>query len=508
MSSDMEEGQAKSSAAAPSHRLFSRRVVLIGVAYLASSLSFLVILPLLTRNLSAAEYGIWVLVLATATLSPLLVNLGLPGALVRFLAAEEDEERVRDGLYSVLLVVLCTAAATTAAIAALAPYLAIGSLSSHEDVIVVTALVVFFECINSVMYNFLRALQRIKRYTGFLVLQTLLLVVLLAITLLSGLGLMGAALSLLGSRAITGVAMMSTVARELRPRWPDTSRLREFMGYGAPLVPTDISDWAISSSDRYLIGAMLGTAMVGYYNPGYGMAAMILMLASPLRFILPAALSELFDKGLKDRVRAYLSHSLKYFVVLAVPAGVGLGLLSRELLRALTTEEISSEGHAVMPIVAVAMVLAGAQTVVGQVLIVEKRTRSLGSVMMATAGVNVVLNLALLPWLGIVGAAWSTLAAYAFALLVTAWLASARLWFVLDWRTVGGALLSSAVMGTVVWSLAGWGLAGSLAGLVVTILAGVGVYAGAMSLLGTVTRSEVRFFTGLLRGEGGSDGPA
>jgi O-antigen/teichoic acid export membrane protein len=490
----------------PSHVLFSRRLVLIGIAYLVSSLSFLVVLPILTRNLTAADYGLWVLVLASASLSPLLANLGLPGALVRFLPAEEDVERVRDAFYSVLLTVLCVAAATSAVIALLAPLLAVGSLSAHVGIIRVTALVIFVECLNSVLYNYLRALQRIKLYTGFLTAQTVLLVVLLAVALLSGTGLMGAVLALLASRALVMVSMMGTVVRELRPRWPVSWRLREFLGYGAPLVPTDISDWAISSSDRYLIGAMLGAAAVGYYNPGYGIAAMILMLAHPLKFILPAALSEMYDKGMVDRVRTYLRASLKYFLVLAVPASLGLSLLARELLLVLTTKEISSEGYIVMAPVAAAMVLGGAQIIVGQVLILEKRTRSLGSVMGVTAVLNVVINLALLPWTGIVGAAWSTLAAYAFSLAATAWIASARTKVGLDIRAVGGTVLATCVMGAVVGALVWWGLPGNLPGLVATIVVGVGVYAGAILALGTISPAEVRFFLGLVRVKGGSDG--
>ena len=486
--------------------MVSRRLLLIGVTYLVGSLSFIIILPLLTKNLTAAEYGIWVLVLAAVTLSPLVVDLGLPGAMVRFLAAESERERVQEGFYSVLLVCLCTASVAEVLLALLTPLIAVGSLSGHEDVIRLMAVVIFIDCIMSVVYNYFRTFQRIKLYSGFITLQTLLLVAFLAMTLLSDMGLHGAVLSLLVSHAIIMVAMLVLVVGELGLRRPDFSRVREFLGFGVPMVPGDLSDWALISSDRYIIGLILGVAFVGYYNPGYGLAAMILMMVNPLRFLLPSVLAVHFDTGGLDRVRSYLRASLKYFLLLAIPASVGLGLLSRDLLLVLTTPEIASEGYMVTPVLAVAMVLYGAQVILGQVLIVEKQTRKLGSVMAVTAGLNILLNLVLLPWMGIMGAAFSTLASFAFALVTTGRLSSSYIRVEVDWVAIGKVLLATALMGFVLWQMVLNDLQEGLVGIIGTISVGVGVYFGVTLLLGTLSKREYRFFWGLLRGEPSIDG--
>ncbi|NOQ52997.1 MAG: oligosaccharide flippase family protein, partial [Thermoplasmata archaeon] len=180
------EGEAAGPAEAPGQRLVSRRLLLIGATYLVASLSFIIILPLLTKNLTATEYGTWVLVLAAVTLSPLVVDLGLPGAMVRFMAAESEREKVQEGFYSVLLVCLGTASVTAVVLALLAPFIAVGPLSGQEDVIRLMAGVIFIDCIMAVVYNYFRTFQRIKLYSGFITLQTLLLVAFLAVTLLSG----------------------------------------------------------------------------------------------------------------------------------------------------------------------------------------------------------------------------------------------------------------------------------------------------------------------------------
>ena len=495
------EAEAAEPAELPGQRLVSRRLLLIGATYLVGSLSFIIILPLLTRNLTAAEYGIWVLVLAAVTLSPLIVDLGLPGAMVRFLAAESDREKVQEGFYSVLLICIGTASVTTVFLVLIAPFIAVGSLSGHEDIIRLTAAIIFIDCIMSVVYNYFRTFQRIKLYSGFITLQTLLLVALLAVTLLSDMGLYGAVVSLLVSHAIIMVAMLVLVVRELGIRRPDFSRVREFLGFGAPMIPGDLSDWALVSSDRYLIGLTLGVAFVGYYNPGYGLAVMILMMVNPLRFLLPSVLAVHFDAGNLDRVRSYLRASLKYFLLLAIPASVGLGMLSRDLLLVLTTPEIASEGYMVTPVLAVAMLLYGAQVILGQVLIVEKQTRKLGSVMAVTAGINIVLNLILLPRIGIMGAAYSTLVSFGFALVATGRLSSSYIHVDVDWVAVGKVFFATALMGIVLWLMVINDLQEGLVGIIGAILVGVGVYFGATLLLGTLSKMEYRFFWGLLRGE-------
>jgi len=496
---DIEDPQGSSA-----HRLFSRRLVLIGGTNLVLSLSAILVLPLLTKNLSASDYGIWILVLATVTLAPLVIDLGLPGAMVRFMAAERREREVQEGFYSVFLVVLCVGGVVSAAILLLAPWIATGSLSGHEDVIRLMAAAVLVDCLNSVLFNYLRTFQRIKRYSGFIAFQTILFVVLLAATLLSDMGLRGAVISLLVSRTVTLLAMLGMVVRELGLRWPRFTRVREFLRFGVPLIPADLSNWAVGSADRYVLGIVLGTAFVGYYAPGYALAAIILMMASPLRFLMPATLADLYDRNLRDRVRGYLQAALKYFLLLAIPASVGLGLLSRDLLEVLTTDEIAREGYIVTPVVAVAMVLYGVQVILNQVLLVEKETRKIGGVMSTAAVLNLVLNLLLIPVVGIAGAALATLVAFAFSMLVTARLSLGYIRVGVDRVALVKTVAASAAMGVAIWALDWADLSGGLPGIVLLVLAGFAVFAGTTLVLGTLSRGELRFFWSLLRG--GADG--
>ena len=56
-------------------------------------------------------------------------------------------------------------------------------------------------------------------------------------------------------------------------------------------------------------------------------------------------------------------------------------------------------------------------------LYVAQRQRTLGVLSLGAAIVNVGLNVWLLPWVGVVGAAWATLASFVLLAVATTWVA-------------------------------------------------------------------------------------
>ena len=474
---------------------------------LVGSLAAIVVLPMLTRSMPASDFGIWTQVTVTAILAPLLLGLGLPWALVRFLAAEDRRERVAEGLGSVLVAVAAVSTATAVALAALAPQVAAWLFGGRVDVIRLTAVIVPLECVSAVLYNYLRTFQHVRLYSGFIVLQTALLLGLISATVVLGWGLVGAVLSLLAARAVTVLAMAIAIVREVDVRWPDFSMLRQLLRFGLPMVPVDLSEWALSSADRYLIGILAGIAWVGYYGPGYAVGGIILMLVVPLRFLLPPALSEMYERGRVDQVRAFLRHGLRYFLALSIPAAVGLGLLARPLLLLLTTEEIAREGHVVVPVVAMAMVLAGVQAIMSQVLLLQKRTGTLGAVMVAAAAIDIAVNVVLIPRTGILGAALAALVAYLFATVATGALAGGELRPGPDIVVVGKIVTSTLAMMAVVLGLEAIWRPPLLLWIAAAAALGALTFAGTTVLLRTFSPREWGFFWHLL-GRGRPKGSA
>ena len=82
---------------------FIKRIGIVGIANILISLSGLIFIPIITKNFSTAEYGIWAQVNTLIALVPNIVNLGLPYTMVRFLASERDKSKIRESFYSMML---------------------------------------------------------------------------------------------------------------------------------------------------------------------------------------------------------------------------------------------------------------------------------------------------------------------------------------------------------------------------------------------------------------------
>ena len=121
---------------------------------------------------------------------------------------------------------------------------------------------------------------------------------------------------------------------------PDFSKLKSYLHYGLPLVPSIIFGWIAASSDRYVIVYFLGLAPVGIYSAAYNISqAAIFMSLAPISFVLVPTLSKLYDDNKIEEVKTHLRYSLKYFLMFAIPVTFGVSVLARQILTILATSE-------------------------------------------------------------------------------------------------------------------------------------------------------------------------
>lgn len=477
------------------YKLFGQRIGLIGITRLLLSLSGIILLPILTKTLPIEEYGIWVQIMVTIGLIAPLAEMGLSYTMVRFLAAEKDKRKIQEGFYSIAVFILFTSLIASLLLFIFSDPFAAGFLDDRVNLVKIISLIIPIVCLNSVCMNFFRAFQQIKKYSFIAILQTYGMVALVAYSVLSGYGVFWAVLSYLIAQAIVFLLMMFLIVTKIGVKIPDFTQIREYLNFGLPLMPGVISSWIVTVSDRYLIGYILGVAFVGYYAPGYGLGEVISMYMAPLGFLLPAALSKLYDEGKKNDVRTYLKYCLKYFLMLAIPSAFGLSILSKQLLIILSTPEIASHGYLITPFIALSAVLYGAYSIISHILILVKKTKIIGAIWIVAAVVNLGLNFVFIPYFGILGAAITTLIAYALAFILAAYYSSKHFKFGVDLRFILKSIFASVLMSL---AIVKWNPVGMLNVLIV-IGIGAAVYVAIIILLKGFTMEEVKFFRDLLR---------
>lgn len=395
--------------------LFIKRLGLLGLTNVMNALVGLILVPIFTKGRPLEEYGLWVQINVSLFLIPGLTCLGLPYALVRYIAGEKDKNKTKEAVYSIFSVILTI----NAVLAPLFAYLIIKYFGNGElKLIPIFTILLFIQAISMVGWNYLRATQKIKRYSSLMITQNLLTVFGVGYAIVKDYGIYGALFALLAIRLLMFIILLYEIISDLGVHIPRFMYIREFLKFGLPTIPGNFSAWIVSSSDRYLIGYYLGVKYVGYYNPAYSLGSLLNFIIGPLGFLLPATLSKLYEEEKIEEVKLYLEYLLKYYLVIAIPAVFGLSILAKPLLAILSTQDIAEKSYLVVPFVAISTLLFGVYVILAHVLVLKKRTDIVARIWIVAAGLNFLLNMIFIPRFGILGAAITTLVAYILAFII------------------------------------------------------------------------------------------
>jgi len=473
------------------YKLFTQRTGLIGITnFLIIGLSGIILLPILTKTLPIEEYGIWVQITVTIGLISAVATLGLPYTMVRFLAAAKKREEIQEGFYSIAFIVLFASVIAASLLFLFSEPIAAALLNDNLAIARILSLIVFIECLNILLIDFFRTFQQIKRYTILSFIRVCLHMILVAYFVLSGYGILGAIIGLSISSLVLFLVQACLIVSEIGITIPKFIHTRAYLTFGLPVVPALLSNWIVNTSDRYIIGILLGTAFVGYYSPGHTLGNIITMFVAPLGFMLPATLSKYYDENNIDAVKTVLRYSLKYFLLLAIPATFGLALLSKPLLMILTTPEIASQGYLITPFIAVSSLLNGAYIIISRIIVLKKKTKIIGIIWALAAILNIGLNLFFIPYMGILGAGIATLIAVAFAFILTIYYSLGHLTFDMEFGSILKSIFASIIMSLVIiiWNPMG------ILNVLIVIGVCAAVYATILLLLGAIKKEEISFF--------------
>lgn len=252
---------------------------------------------------------------------------------------------------------------------------------------------------------------------------------------------------------------------------------RRIIEYSVPLTATRGANVLDKKVDVLIVGALLDMTAVGFYTIAKQVSDFVSMPASSFGFTLSPALGEQQSKGATGRAARLYERSLTYVLLAYVPAVVGLALVAEPMIR-----YVFGNGYlGAVPVVQVygGFILVNAvNKVTSDGLDYLGRARSRAVIKSAMAVANAVLTLALVPILGVVGAALATVVTYtvytlsnvffihqelslSFARVVrTLGIVSvitlamaAAVWFALPYVSGLVTLFGAVLVGVVVWGL-------------------------------------------------------
>lgn len=476
------------------YKLLAQRIGLIGLANVLVNLSGIFLLPILTKSLPVEDYGIWAQVNVTISLASIVICLGLSASMVRFMAAASSREEIQECFYSILAVVIASGFIASGLIYCLAEPIAGALFGGNVAVTRALSVIAFVEAINGLLFSYYRAMQQMKLYAIFSVAVVYITILLAYVFVELGYGIYGAVLGIGIAKLSVFVAMFGLLLKQIGFRLPDFRSLQEYVSFGIPLFLSYVFDWVINSSDRYIIGMLLGTAWIGYYSPGYLLGSLIAAFITPIGTVLPMMLYRYYDKGDIKSVQILMSFTIKYFLAISIPSLFGLTLLSKPMLFILSTPDISENSYMITPIIALSMVFVGIASIISNIIYLVKKTIISLKISLLAAIVNLALTLLLVHKGGIIGAAVATLFSFLFIFISNIYFVNIFIRIRFDYVFVLKSLVASFMMSIpiMLWPPSG------IVDILIAVLVSIVIYLQFIWLLKGIKKEEIYFIRSLL----------
>jgi O-antigen/teichoic acid export membrane protein len=396
---------------------YLRRLATTGAAYTAASIVSKVIavalLPLYTRYLTLADYGAAEVLFAAVVTASIVVRLGLIEAILRFYyqADENPREVVRSsfaGLFwlSTLGALVLLPFAGPLSEVLLPEAEALGGSAPELVRIAIAGLWVL------TMWEFMLTLFRLEeRVRAFFVTTILNVLAAIALTVVLVVGLdEGARGLLLGSYATGAAFVLALIAlqwRRLSLRF-DRGLLRRLFRFGLPTMPAEASLYLLNFVDRLIIVRSLGLAEAGLYSLAVKFAQGVNVLVRGFQLAWPPLAYSIRDD---DEARRAYAIIVTLFAAACAWVVAGMWLFSRWIVRALAAPRFFDSYEAI-GLVSTAVTLYALYLVLVVILGRTGRTEFNFPAAIGALVANVVLNLLLVPPLGIVGAGLALVASY------------------------------------------------------------------------------------------------
>ncbi len=235
----------------------------------------------------------------------------------------------------------------------------------------------------------------------------------------------------------------------------EAARMIRYARFGYPIAAGLILSLVLASTDRFLLAAFLDEAAVGAYHAGYSIANRTLdVLFIWLGAAGAPALIMALERGGADQLRIAAREQGSIFILIGLPAAVGVALVATPLSQVLIGEDLRGAVSQVTPWIALSALLSGLCTYYfGQAFVLSHRTGLLLLTVGIPAVANVILNLILIPRFGVLGAAWSTAASFGIGLIATIILGRGPLAMPVPWATIVRCSIACGLMALVVRAL-------------------------------------------------------
>ncbi|MBO5204247.1 MAG: polysaccharide biosynthesis C-terminal domain-containing protein [Clostridia bacterium] len=397
-------------------RLLSNTVIL-GTGTFASKVLVFLLMPLYTSILTTEQFGVADILTQTANLLIPLASVGICDGMFRFVldtgGAEDTEARKR--IFSSGVLVLAVGGAATLGVVQI-----LRAFEVFKGYILLVAAYVLCSNLHSAAANFIRAEGKTTMFAVQGIVNTVLTIALNVLFLVVfEMGTLGYVLSVVvADLCVTiGLFFAARLYRALSVRSVNKSTLKEMLKFSIPYIPTTMMWLITSASDRYIVTAYCGSAENGLYAAAYKLPTLLTLVCGV--FIEAWQFSVVKDADESEREGFFSAVFKNYMGIIFM--GASLIIAGSKIFTSILLADSYYESWQYVPVLVISTAFSALVSFLGSVYFLEKKSVMSMATSMAGAAINVILNFALIPKRGAMGAAVATLISYAAVYAIRAY---------------------------------------------------------------------------------------
>lgn len=376
-------------------KLFNNSLI-FAIGNLGSKLVTFLMLPLYTYVLSTSEYGVVDLMLTTTSLLLPIVGLSVYDSVLRFSMDKKYDKKTvfSNGFY----VTLCSSLVLTFSIPLILLY---------KFQMIFLPLLLIIQLFQNLFAQYAKAINKINVFALNGVLLSFLTAIFNIIFLLPlNMGLTGYLISLLLANLFSSIYLAIRLKIWSLVDWNliNKNEIYKQLRFSVPLISNSIAWWFTTAVGRYFILLYLGTAANGIYAVSNKIPTLLIILTSI--FSQSWQLSAI--EGYEDKNEEVFLNIVYnfYFFLLFVGSSV-LIFLAKPLMSILVSSDFF-EAWKYIPLLLLTVIFSSASGFLGAQYVAMKNTIGIFKTTIVGALINIVLNIILIPKIGLQGVGLSS----------------------------------------------------------------------------------------------------
>lgn len=360
----------------------------------------------LGRYLGPESYGVFGIVLALMTITDILLTSGWPRGASKYIAEDNAQlgTIVRVGTRLQVMLSLIVFALYFGLAGFIADWLGDPALTPY---IRISALAIPFYALRAI-YNdgYLNGLKQFSKQAKVRIFSSLVRVAAIFALVAIGLGVKGAILGY----PIAALFGFLLAWRFLGPVKRNRVNFgwRKLVGFGIPATLFAAAFFLLMSIDLYAVKAIGGVeAEVGYYTSATTISKVSYFLFAGLAIALLPSISRSTSVNATELTRNYIRQSMRYMLMLLIPGALLISATSADLLTLVYSSKYVEAANS-LSILIFGLALLSVFFVLAHIIMGSGRPRMALGIALPLVGIDIGLNIFLIPQYGLVGAAWAT----------------------------------------------------------------------------------------------------